>query len=120
MGLTTPYQEGHKQLYIEMIENLQQHLPLLSPIEVIMLDNKKKKNDDATTIISIHDYDSTTTTKNFPHNNNDYNTWRIVLYYCYVPILNDVKDHVKFQKELCKNHNLNGRIRVSSESIDSI
>jgi predicted sulfurtransferase len=49
----------------------------------------------------------------------DHDTFRIALYYCYVPIQN-VADHIQFHKNLCSERALTGRIRVASEGINGV
>jgi predicted sulfurtransferase len=49
----------------------------------------------------------------------DYNRWRIVLYYCYIDIP-DVRSHVAFQRTTCSDLLLTGRIRVASEGINGV
>jgi UPF0176 protein len=57
-------------------------------------------------------------------NNSDdelsHDDYRISLYYCYVDIEDDVNVHVSFQKELCEELSLKGRIRVSSEGLNGV
>jgi predicted sulfurtransferase len=57
-------------------------------------------------------------------NNSDdelsHDDYRISLYYCYVDIEDDVNMHVSFQKELCEELSLKGRIRVSSEGLNGV
>ena len=45
--------------------------------------------------------------------------FRISLFYCYVPIRN-VDDHISFHLELCRELDLNGRIRVASEGVNGV
>jgi len=45
--------------------------------------------------------------------------FRISLYYCYAAI-EDVDEHVSFEQALCKELNLRGRIRVSSEGLNGV
>ena len=47
----------------------------------------------------------------------DYNRWRIALYYCYIE-LPDVQRHVDFQRTACGELHLTGRIRVAPEGIN--
>ena len=49
----------------------------------------------------------------------DYNRWRIALYYCYIE-LPDVHRHVDFQRTACGELHLTGRIRVAPEGINGV
>lgn len=49
----------------------------------------------------------------------DYDRWRIALYYCYIDIP-DVRGHVDFQRATCGELQLTGRIRVASEGINGV
>jgi predicted sulfurtransferase len=53
-----------------------------------------------------------------PSNNHD--EWRIALYYCYIPIQENVSQHVDFHQSLCFELHLLGRIRVSPEGINGV
>jgi predicted sulfurtransferase len=49
----------------------------------------------------------------------DYNRWRIALYYCYIEVP-DVQRHVDFQRTACGKLHLTGRIRVAPEGINGV
>ncbi|CAB9527357.1 Rhodanese-like domain-containing protein 6 [Seminavis robusta] len=49
--------------------------------------------------------------------------WRIILYYCYMDLdvgNAAVDQHVEFQRDICQQHELLGRIRVSPEGINGV
>jgi predicted sulfurtransferase len=46
--------------------------------------------------------------------------WRIALYYCYIPLQENVSQHVNFHQTLCFELRLLGRIRVSPEGINGV
>ncbi|KAG7366036.1 rhodanese domain containing protein [Nitzschia inconspicua] len=51
----------------------------------------------------------------------DHEEWKIALYYVYVDLPPPVlKQHIDFQKRLCKQLQLNGRVRVSQEGINGV
>jgi len=48
-----------------------------------------------------------------------HDNYRIALYYCYIEIDN-IEKHVEFHKQLCRQKELYGRIRVSREGINGV
>jgi predicted sulfurtransferase len=51
---------------------------------------------------------------------NNHDEWRIALYYCYIPLQENVSQHVDFHQSLCFELHLLGRIRVSPEGINGV
>jgi predicted sulfurtransferase len=51
---------------------------------------------------------------------NNHDEWRIALYYCYIPLQENVSHHVDFHQSLCFELHLLGRIRVSPEGINGV
>lgn len=60
---------------------------------------------------------------NSNNNCDDYGAYRVALYYCYICINNNnngVPKHLEFQRQICTELQLMGRIRVSSEGINGV